>query len=94
MQVDLALHNAKSDGRNTFRFFELTMQEIVMVRAALERDIVLAQQNGQFLLHYQPQVTEIGQVVGWGTIRWQHPARGMVFQVLEWILSSLINLHT
>ena len=57
MQVDLALHNAKSDGRNTFRFFDPTMQEIVMVRAALERDIVLAQQNGQFLLHYQPQVT-------------------------------------
>ena len=79
MQVDLALHNAKSDGRNTFRFFDPTMQEIVMVRAALERDIVLAQQNGQFLLHYQPQVTEIGQVVGAeALIRWRHPARGMV----------------
>ncbi len=78
-QADMALYRAKAAGRNVVRFFDPAMETAVQAQASLERDLRSAVELQQFILHYQPQVTGDGQVVGAeALVRWQHPERGMV----------------
>lgn len=78
-QADLAMYQAKADGRNTVRFFNPQMQAQVSARTALETDLHRALETGQFLLYYQPQVDEHGHTFGVeALVRWQHPTRGLV----------------
>jgi len=56
------------------------MQVAVSARAALEADLRKGVREGQFVLHYQPQVDGEGRVTGAEALaRWQHPRRGLVF---------------
>lgn len=78
-QADLAMYQAKNAGRNTFRFFDDTMQSIVLERVALEADLRQALHYHQFYLVYQPQVDHQGRVTGAeALLRWLHPQRGLV----------------
>ena len=81
--ADLALYRAKTDGRDTFRFFEPAMDERLRARRDLEIDLRKALALRQFELHYQPQMNiATGRIVGCeALIRWRHPARGMVSPV-------------
>lgn len=63
-QVDMAMYAAKADGRNTYRFFDRRMQEVVDAEAALESDLRAALPGNQFCLYYQPQVDRSGQIFG------------------------------
>jgi len=55
------------------------MQADVNARNALEADFRTALIEGQFLLHYQPQVHADGRVIGAeALVRWKHPRHGMV----------------
>jgi len=55
------------------------MQATVSARAALDVDLRKALDEGQFVLHYQPQVDGDGRVTGAeALVRWQHPTRGLV----------------
>ncbi|MBS1159067.1 MAG: diguanylate cyclase [Proteobacteria bacterium] len=78
-QADIAMYQAKSAGRNTLRFFDPEMQASLAARADLESSLRRAIEERQFVLHYQPQVAGIGNIVGAeALLRWQHPERGMV----------------
>ncbi len=78
-QAELAARHAKVDGRNSLRFFQSQMLTEVSARAALESGLRGALLEGQFVLHYQAQVTNDGRIIGAeALVRWQHPARGMV----------------
>lgn len=78
-QTDLAMYEAKAAGRNALRFFEASMQEVATMRAALDADLRVSLQQGQFELHYQPQVDAAERVTGAeALLRWLHPQRGMV----------------
>ncbi len=78
-QADLAMYQAKTGGRNTLRFYDPHMQAVVSARAELESDMRTALAQGEFLLHYQPQVRHDGNWLGVEALaRWRHPARGMV----------------
>ncbi|MBA3057606.1 MAG: EAL domain-containing protein [Gammaproteobacteria bacterium] len=78
-RADLALYQAKDAGRNTLRFFDPEVQAAISARAALEADMRLGLQDKQFLLYYQPQVNQHGDMTGVeALVRWQHPLRGMV----------------
>ena len=78
-QTDLAMYQAKANGRNTMCFFDPAMQAVVSARAALDSDLRTALAERQFALHYQPQVDAEGRVSGAeALLRWQHPQRGMV----------------
>jgi EAL domain-containing protein (putative c-di-GMP-specific phosphodiesterase class I) len=75
----MAMYQAKAAGRNTIRFYDPRMQAMMAARAALERDLRLALQLDQFVLHYQPQVQRGGRVTGVeALVRWQQPERGLV----------------
>jgi len=78
-QADIAMYQAKSAGRNTLRFFDPQMQADLAARAVLEASLRVGVQNGQFTLHFQPQIDSVHGVVGAeALLRWLHPERGMV----------------
>ena len=78
--ADLALYGAKADGRGTYRFFESEMDVRMKARHSLEIDLRHALANGEFELHYQPQINLLNnQVCGCeALLRWSHPQRGMI----------------
>jgi len=78
-QADISMYQAKHEGRNRLRFFDQRMQEAVMSRAALERDLREAIEHHQFELHYQIQVDDRRRPYGAEVlVRWRHPRRGLV----------------
>ncbi len=78
-QADIAMYHSKRAGRNTLRFFDQRMQEAINVHAALERDLRMALEQGQFMLFYQIQVDGRGSPVGAeALIRWNHPDKGII----------------
>jgi diguanylate cyclase (GGDEF)-like protein/PAS domain S-box-containing protein len=79
-RADLAMYQAKDDGRNAIRFFDQLMQSRVNTRVKLDRDFRKAIKEGQFVLHYQPQADDTGKLTGVeALVRWQHPQRGMLY---------------
>lgn len=78
--ADLALHRAKAEGRDDYRFFEAGMDGRIQARRMIELDIRTAIANGEFELFYQPLVDAAdGHVTGCEALmRWRHPVRGMI----------------
>ncbi len=78
--ADTAMYHAKSAGRNNFQFYAEHMNQTAAIRLKLEAKLRNALQNGEFLLHYQPQVDlESGRANGLeALIRWQNADLGMV----------------
>ena len=59
--ADLALYAAKHDRRGSYRFFEPAMDKALRDRHALERDLGLALERGEFELEYQPVFSLVQQ---------------------------------
>ena len=78
--ADLALYQVKESGRGDFCFFSPEMNQRLMERRALEADLRTALSEGQFRLHYQPQVDlPSGRVIGAeALLRWSRPGFGNV----------------
>ncbi|MFN4177988.1 EAL domain-containing protein [Phenylobacterium sp.] len=78
--AELALYRAKSEGRQTFRFFTASMDAEARRRVTLAEEIRKGLAEGHFFLMYQPQVeTEGGRITGVeALVRWRHPTRGLV----------------
>ncbi|HEY6445795.1 MAG TPA: EAL domain-containing protein [Acidobacteriaceae bacterium] len=77
-QADIAMYQAKVDGRAAIRFFAPELQSAVNARAELESEVRRGIRNGEFVLWYQPQVNH-GQVLGAeALLRWNHPRRGIL----------------
>jgi EAL domain-containing protein (putative c-di-GMP-specific phosphodiesterase class I) len=78
--ADIAMYRSKEMGRNTFQFYAPTMMERTLDRLSIEADLRHALGRGEFVLHYQPQVSlKDGDVVGMEVLlRWQHPTLGLI----------------
>jgi EAL domain-containing protein (putative c-di-GMP-specific phosphodiesterase class I) len=78
--ADTALYRAKTDGRNTYRFFEAAMGAAVRERRMLEHDLRLAIARNELRLVYQPQRGAQSQAMtGFeALLRWKHPSRGEI----------------
>ncbi|WP_051309842.1 putative bifunctional diguanylate cyclase/phosphodiesterase [Desulfogranum japonicum] len=78
-QADTAMYKAKASGRNEIRFFMPSMQDAADKRLRLNMEIRNALKAEEFALHYQPQVTIDGSLVGGeALLRWIHPERGQI----------------
>ena len=84
-QADIAMYQAKKDGRNILRFFDPQMQETVNTRATLEGELRKAIEKRQFQLLYQIQVDGIHEnglhrpSGAEALIRWVHSERGLIY---------------
>ena len=78
-QADIAMYQVKARRGNALCFFDPKMQTAINDRAQLEADLRQALITQQLVLHFQPQASLQGEVVGAECLlRWQHPQRGMV----------------
>lgn len=78
-QAAIALSHAKALGSNSQVCFNPAMTAEIQQRYQLELALAAALAAGQFELHYQPQLTDSGKVVGVeALLRWQHPELGYV----------------
>jgi diguanylate cyclase (GGDEF)-like protein/PAS domain S-box-containing protein/hemerythrin-like metal-binding protein len=78
-QADIAMYQAKKDGRNALRFFDPKMQEAISARSAMESELRNALEQNQFRLYYQIQVDHQLRPLGAeALIRWTHPERNLV----------------
>jgi diguanylate cyclase (GGDEF)-like protein/PAS domain S-box-containing protein len=82
-KADLALYQAKGQGRGTCCYFSADMQNEAEDRLRLEQDLRQALTLKQFRLDYQPLINATDQsLMGFeALIRWHHPTRGMVSPV-------------
>lgn len=78
--ADLALYEAKNDGRGTARPFEPRMGTAARARREIELDLHAAWEKNQFHIAYQPIFEAAGgRLAGFeALLRWQHPTRGEV----------------
>ena len=79
-EADLAMYQAKADGRGVYRFFGTEMSRQADMRRKLENDLRESIEQCQFELYYQPIVDVAKQTVGSveALMRWNHPTRGFV----------------
>ncbi|WP_006460066.1 EAL domain-containing protein [Thiomicrospira aerophila] len=76
---DLAMYQAKEQGRNSVRFFDPDMEKKVENRSQLEHDLRQAIDNREFLLFYQKKVNAQEELQGYeALIRWPHPEKNMI----------------
>lgn len=79
-QADLALYASKDAGRNTWRFFQKSMQQRARQLVELEHELRHAYDQCEFELYYQPIIsTDSFDMIGVeALIRWNHPTRGLM----------------
>ena len=79
--ADTAMFHAKSSGRNNYQFFRADMNTRAVRRQFVESSLRRALKQGEFLLHYQPQIDLASkQMIGAeALIRWQDPELGLVY---------------
>jgi diguanylate cyclase (GGDEF)-like protein len=78
--ADTAMYRAKAAGRAQVVFFEEKMNAEAVARLTLDRDLRMAIDRGELVLHYQPQVDlATGAIHGAeALLRWNHPEHGLV----------------
>ncbi|GAB2181907.1 hypothetical protein DLREEDagrD3_21300 [Denitratisoma sp. agr-D3] len=77
--AEAALHHAISQGRNQSAFYQSDMNSRSLERLAMENDMRRSLAQGDFVVHYQPQLTQDGKVCGVeALVRWRHPQQGMI----------------
>lgn len=77
---DAAMYRAKTQGRNTYRFFTADMNVGALERLSMENSLRVALERQQLHLFYQPQVElATGRIIGVEALmRWEHPDLGAI----------------
>jgi diguanylate cyclase (GGDEF)-like protein len=78
--ADVAMLNAKNNGRNNYQFFRSDMNAHALERQSLESGLRRALDGREFVLYYQPKMDlETEAVTGVeALVRWRQPGRGVV----------------
>ncbi|MFZ2198859.1 MAG: EAL domain-containing protein, partial [Thermodesulfovibrionales bacterium] len=78
--ADMAMYNAKERGRNTFRFYDASLNVRTLDRALMEHSLRGSIERGELVIHYQPQVSvSTGQITCVeALVRWRHPTMGLL----------------
>lgn len=102
--ADTAMYKAKSEGRNTFAFYDPEMQVNASKRLILEDYLRKAIYNNELHLEYQPIVNSKEEIIAAESlVRWNNPALGnvapdqfisiaeesnLMLEVSNWIMNS------
>jgi len=79
-KADLALYRVKSEGRNSFSFFDKELSKDATSRLQLANDMRAALSRNEFELHYQPVFdAKTSRPCGAeALVRWRHPVAGLM----------------
>jgi diguanylate cyclase (GGDEF)-like protein len=78
--ADAAMYHTKSLGRDSYCFFDASMNSQVQAQLELNQDLRRALESKQLILYYQPKfAAPNGPLIGAeALLRWAHPTRGLV----------------
>jgi diguanylate cyclase (GGDEF)-like protein/PAS domain S-box-containing protein len=79
-RADIALYQAKSDGRGTYRSYNRVLEQRLDEQKALEADLRLAMDRDELVIYFQPifsLATEAPNGVE-ALVRWRHPTKGLL----------------
>lgn len=78
--ADIAMLNAKNNGRNNYQFFKPDMNEHALERQSLESGLRHALDRREFVLYFQPKMDLETEVItgAEALIRWRQPGQGIV----------------
>jgi diguanylate cyclase (GGDEF)-like protein/PAS domain S-box-containing protein len=78
--ADNAMYRAKEHGRGSYAFYSEEMSTRVNERLAMENELRAAVDNGEFEIHYQPQIDIVDNTVLGveALLRWKRPDAGRV----------------
>jgi diguanylate cyclase (GGDEF)-like protein len=78
--ADIAMYQAKAEGRNNFQFYSQKLNANSLERLALESSLRHALERNEFRLHYQAKRDiASGRITGMeALLRWEHPDLGTV----------------
>lgn len=78
--ADISMYKAKSMGKNYIQFFEESMKNEFFQKIEMESRLVLAFNNKEFFLVYQPQYSLDGKTIRGieAFVRWNSPEMGIV----------------
>ncbi len=76
----LALHYAKLNGHNSYKFFDESLKSASLRNIKLENDLRRAIEDGELELYYQPKLDlTTGKINSMeALVRWKHPKLGMM----------------
>ena len=77
---DIAMYEAKSNGKNSFKYYNDKMTANAFERVVFENALKMAVQNKEFEVFYQPQQDiHTDEIIGLeALIRWNHPTLGKI----------------
>jgi len=80
-RADSALYRAKETGKDHYESFHQEMQDRSSEVVRIGRDLRLALERDELVVHYQPKTNvETGDLVGFeALVRWNHPERGLIY---------------
>jgi diguanylate cyclase (GGDEF)-like protein len=78
--ADIAMYQAKAEGKNNFQFYSEKLNANSLERLALESSLRHALERNEFLIHYQAKRDiASGRITGMeALLRWKHPDLGIV----------------
>jgi len=79
--ADLALYQAKSNGRSGWCLFTPDLELKARARREIEQDLQRALENNELVVYFQPQIdAKTRELVGCeALLRWAHPKKGLIY---------------
>ncbi|MDQ2184248.1 EAL domain-containing protein [Alcaligenaceae bacterium A4P071] len=78
--ADLALYEAKAQGKHCLRFYTPALRDMATAKRAYQAEFARALSNGEFEVHYQPQfrLADNTLIGAEALLRWRHPEKGLL----------------
>ncbi|WP_310604596.1 putative bifunctional diguanylate cyclase/phosphodiesterase [Anaerosporobacter sp.] len=78
--VDLAMYSAKENGKNTYCFYNESINERLMNKIEIQSELRQAIDFNEFEVFYQAQIDlESNKIAGFeALVRWNHPVKGII----------------